>query len=172
MTDVALRKISVSDDVTLAALCATSFKQAYEGVHSTENLQAYCAANYNAGKVRALLANASTHCKIATRDGADVGYCLLVQHACPVPLNDASVELKQIYMLAREYGSGLARILFDDALETARALGAKHVWLAVADSNTRAQAFYRKLGFENVGAGPVFEVGTDRLTSRLLARAL
>jgi hypothetical protein len=42
------------------------------------------------------------------------------------------------------------------------------VWLSVWDQNPRAIAFYRKVGFEDVGSTE-FGVGSDRQTDRIMA---
>jgi ribosomal protein S18 acetylase RimI-like enzyme len=87
-----------------------------------------------------------------------------------VPRDGKSSELKQIYVLASEYGTGLGRSLYEHAIDTVRAAGSAWVWLNVSDINYRAQAFYSKLGFQKLGVGPVFQVGSERLASSLLAR--
>ena len=45
------------------------------------------------------------------------------------------------------------------------------LWLSVWELNPRAQAFYRKMGFADVGS-TVFFVGPDRQTDRVMARPL
>jgi diamine N-acetyltransferase len=45
------------------------------------------------------------------------------------------------------------------------------VWLAVWERNLRAQAFYRKCGFEDCGAQD-FMLGRDRQIDRVMVRAL
>jgi hypothetical protein len=54
----------------------------------------------------------------------------------------------------------------------ADAAGGSWIWQSVSDRNRRAQSFYRKLAFEPLGAGPVLDVGSDRLTSTIMARAI
>jgi GNAT superfamily N-acetyltransferase len=48
-------------------------------------------------------------------------------------------------------GRGVAQHLMNAALDEARSLGAKTIWLGVWEFNPRAIAFYRKCGFELVG---------------------
>jgi hypothetical protein len=89
-------------------------------------------------------------CTLGLRGAAATGHTTVKNHPCPVALDGASAELKQLYVLPSEFGT----------------------WLAVADSNTRAQAFYRKHGFAPVGAGPTFEVGAESVSSTLMARRI
>lgn len=169
MTEI--RRVGPDFAPRLEALWTTTFEQAYREEHSAEDIRAYCAANYTVDTAEAALADPNAVCKVAFEDdGAAVGYYLLKHHDCPAPLAGGSSELKQIYILARAYGSGVGRSLFDDAVDCVRDAGRSWMWLSVSDRNLRAQAFYRKLAFERLGPGPVFDVGTDRLTSTMMAR--
>lgn len=95
---------------------------------------------------------------------------MIKDNACPAALEGKSVELKQIYVLESGYGQGLGKLLFKDAMKAARGLNAHWLWLSVSDINHRAQAFYKKLGFEVAGTGPTFNVGSDRLTSTVMTK--
>jgi ribosomal protein S18 acetylase RimI-like enzyme len=166
----ALLRAGPEDAARLAALQAETFKRGYARLHRPANLEAYCQANYTLAQAEAALADPKQVCAIAWRGSDPVGFAIVKHAPCPVALEGASAELKQIYVLPEAYGTGLADALLSDAMETIRALPAAHVWLAVARINERAQAFYRKRGFAEIGAGPTFEVGGDRVPSLLLAR--
>jgi ribosomal protein S18 acetylase RimI-like enzyme len=56
-------------------------------------------------------------------------------------------------------------------LEAAVRRGAATLWLGVWERNPRAQAFYRKYGFVDVGAH-TFILGSDHQIDRLMARPL
>lgn len=62
---------------------------------------------------------------------------------------DQENELAGLYLEKTAYGSGLAQQLTDQALDWLGDDG-KDIRLTVATYNDRAQAFYRKLGFERV----------------------
>ena len=64
-----------------------------------------------------------------------------------------------------------AQTLMMASLEAAMERGARAVWLAVWERNLRAQAFYRKCGFEDCGAKD-FVLGRDRQTDRVMVRAV
>jgi ribosomal protein S18 acetylase RimI-like enzyme len=55
--------------------------------------------------------------------------------------------------------------------ESARAHGARSVWLCVWQENPRAIAFYGKQGFITVGS-QIFILGTDRQLDWVMARPL
>ncbi|MDJ0919781.1 MAG: GNAT family N-acetyltransferase [Henriciella sp.] len=156
----------------LADLWATTFNQAYCDLHTAENIAAYCATNFTVDRAGATLADQDTVCKIAGPTDAPLGFYVLCSTPCPIPTKGSGFELKQIYLLEAAYGTGLGRRLFDDAVDTAGGLGADHVWLGVSDRNPRAQRFYQKLGFDKAAAGPVLEVGSDRLPSSIMVLAV
>ena len=167
-----LRRVDGGFAQQLVALWARTFEDAYKGVHSDENIRAYCQANYTVEAAETLLSDPRIICAVAFSDRSALGFHLVKHHACPLPLAKDSSELKQIYLLAGAYGSGVGRALFEDAVQCVRDAGRSCVWLSVSDRNRRAQSFYRKLAFKPLAAGPVFEVGSDRLTSTIMAREI
>ena len=59
-----------------------------------------------------------------------------------------------IDLLPRAQGLGWGRRMLDRQLQSLREAGARGVHLCVAPGNTRALAFYRKLGFTDLVTGP------------------
>lgn len=164
-----IRHIAIDTAALLSQLSCHTYHDAYSDLHSEANLAAYCADNFTQDAAEAILSDPNIICKIAFKDGVAAGFYIIKDYACPVTLRAPSAELKQIYTLADHYGTGLGRALFNDATATILNMGKQAVWLTVADANHRAKAFYGKLGFEVMGGGPVFHVGTDRLSSTVLA---
>jgi ribosomal protein S18 acetylase RimI-like enzyme len=68
-------------------------------------------------------------------------------------------------------GRGVAQELMQAVLAEAQRRRGATLWLAVWERNDRAQAFYRKCGFVDVGSQP-FMLGTDRQTDRVMSRPL
>jgi len=155
---------------TLSQLWKDTFAQAYVDVHTAENIQAYCEDNFSIERAISDLNDDRIICKIAKLDDVAVGFYLLKQHSSPVGLDENATELKQIYILSDHFGKGLGKMLYEDALRAVEQNGSSHIWLCVSDINFRAQSFYNKLAFKALGKGPTFEVGTDKLTSTIMAR--
>lgn len=169
---IKIDRIAADRATQLADLQSLTFRQAYADVHSQEDIEAYCLAHYTYEIAEAELSSDRTVCCIGVLDTEPSGYYLVTHQACPVELGSESSELKQVYVLSSAYGSGLGRALYDHALATIQSAGRRWVWLCVSDINYRAQAFYAKLGFTKVGTGSILVVGTDELTSSLLALEL
>ena len=49
------------------------------------------------------------------------------------------------------HGSGVASLLMEQTLLAAAGTGARGAWLGVSEDNARANAFYARHGFEQVG---------------------
>ena len=156
----------------LVALWTATFEQAYSDVHFRENIQAYCSKNFRLNDAKFALSAKDTECCVHFRDRQATGFYIVKHRECPVPLEGGSAELKQLYVLASEYGSGAAPSLLHHAYDTVQSAGHRWIWLVVADTNRRAQAFYEKHGFSSLGSGPVLEVGRDHLQSAIMSRDL
>jgi len=168
----AIKSASTEDAETLARLWTSTFRDAYHHLHAPENIDAYCAANYTLEEAEKVLSSDDYDCCIALSANQPTGFLVIKWAPCPYELNGASAELKQIYIGADAYGTGLGRALFERARSLLTERNIEWMWLAVADINARAKAFYEKNGFSYKGAGPQFQVGKDVLTSSILARRL
>lgn len=171
-TDVTLRRMTPADSALLAKLAREAFHDAYADTHCKANRDIYCRTYYREEKFRALLSTPGVRATLASIDNQNAGYSILLEEICPHMPRQEALELKQIYLLAHAYGSGLGELLLNDTINAAKAEGKQLLWLSVSDKNLRAQAFYRKHGFQQLGNGPEFEVGSDHLTSHILALTL
>jgi len=156
----------------LAELCTETFTQAYEGVHSKQNLEIYCREYYSEKAIEESLSLDNTVAVVAFQEKEPSGFYVLKHHSCPIKLDGQASELKQIYVMSSYYGGGLGRKLFDSSVEQSKIDGSKWLWLCVSDINYQAQTFYKKLGFTQIGEGPTLLVGSDKLTSSILSLEL
>ncbi|RXR26592.1 N-acetyltransferase [Oerskovia turbata] len=110
--------------------------------------------------------------------GGLVGYALLVR-GVPVDADivavvgdEPSVELSKIYVHPASQGTGVASSLLQAALDAAPALVPdRAVWLGTNGQNARAQAFYRKHGFELAGTR-TYVVGGEAHDDVVMVRPL
>ncbi|WP_246202762.1 GNAT family N-acetyltransferase [Sphingomonas lacunae] len=85
--------------------------------------------------------------------------------------NDAVRELHQLYLLPAAKGTGMADFLMNWGVEWARAEGARSLYLSVYFENIRAQKFYARHGFVEIGKNP-FWVGQTCDDDRVWRRPL
>lgn len=154
----------------LAKLWVDTFTQAYDKVHTPENIQTYCQNNFTVELAKKHLLDEKVTCVFSRKSVQVNGFYLIKEVECPILLGENSIELKQIYILSSEYGLGLGKMLYDDVMKTVQKRSIKWLWLSVSDINFQAQSFYKKLNFNAIGKGPEFEVGSDKLTSTIMAK--
>ena len=124
-----LRMVGIESSEQLVNLWVETFTKAYQGMHSPENIQAYCSKNFTVDAALEVLSSEQIVCCIAYRNDQPSGYYVVKHHLCPIELDGESSELKQIYVLSSEYGTGLGKFLFETASEVVRDAGRQWLWL-------------------------------------------
>lgn len=149
MSEITYRDADTSDAPALAAFAELTFTETFGHLYPPEDLASYVEAKYRTDVVAAELADPDVRYVLALRDGAIVGYSKLGVVDMDVDATDA-LELHRLYVDTSVKGAGVAKALMNDALAWARGKGAKVMFLSVWENNTRAQAFYKRYGFEHV----------------------
>lgn len=80
-----------------------------------------------------------------------LGYCKTGPVTLPIDPGAPAIELRQLYLHERGKGSGAAQALIDRAIAMARAGDAARIVLSVYVDNHRAQRFYARYGFREIG---------------------
>ncbi|MEQ1811425.1 MAG: GNAT family N-acetyltransferase [Terricaulis sp.] len=149
MSEISYRDASAADAEALAAFAEATFTDTFGHLYPPEDLAAFVEAKYRAPVIGEEIADPATRYVLALRDGAIVGYCKMGDVDMDVDAT-AALELHRLYVDTSTKGTGVARTLMDDALAWARSKGAKVMFLSVWENNARAQAFYKRYGFEHV----------------------
>ena len=146
------------DAAALAELGARSFKETFGHLYTADNLAAFL-NNHKEEQWRSELADLGIAVCIGEVDGRAVAYAKLSPPGLPFEPQGHPIELKQFYVLREWHGSGVAQQLMTWVLDEARRRGAEDLYLSVFTDNQRAQRFYARYGFEEVGRW-AFMVGT------------
>lgn len=149
MSEISYRDADAADAEALGAFAQATFTETFGHLYPPEDLTAYVDAKYRVDVVAAELADPEVRYVLALRDGALVGYSKLGVVDMDVDTTDA-LELHRLYVDASVKGAGVAKALMDDGLAWARGKGARVMYLSVWENNARAQAFYKRYGFEHV----------------------
>lgn len=161
------------DAPALSELGRTSFVDAFGHLYSAENLNFFLNQTYSQAAVKAELSDPMRLFRIAEREGRMIGYCKIgfdvtLDHE---PGGRDVMELKQLYLLGSETGSGVGAVLMAWALDEARARSFDDIILSVWSGNQRAQRFYSRHGFEKIG-DTIFMVGDHRDEEYLMSLRL
>lgn len=172
-----VRPATIADAPALSRLAAETFRDTFERDNTPENMARFLAETYSPERQAAEIADPAGVVLLAVTAGASggeelVGYAhVIARHVPPAVDGPAAIEIQRFYVARAWHGRGIAQTLMDAALDTARARGARTVWLAVWERNPRAVTFYRKYGFARVGE-QTFMLGDDAQTDWILARPL
>jgi GNAT superfamily N-acetyltransferase len=128
------------------------------------------ADSYGEPKVASEIADPTHASWVVEEDGKLIAYA----HAGPCKLPHEEVragdtELYQLYLHHGVAGSGLGRALMERVLGWLEAHSPERQWLGVWSGNERAQRFYARFGFRQVG-GYEFPVGDHRDKEFILRR--
>lgn len=154
---VSTRSAGPDDAALLHRIAAATFALACPPGTTPEAVADFVASNLSEPHFARYLADESRDVLLVEIAGEPVGYTMLIAadpadpDVAAVVTARPTVELSKFYLLAAAHGSGAAAVLMRASVEAARARAASSVWLGVNQQNARANRFYEKNGFVNVG---------------------
>jgi GNAT superfamily N-acetyltransferase len=147
-----IRVAQIHDAERLAALSGATFRETFGHLYPPEDLAAFLEQSHSAGRWRDFLADPSMQTWVAEEASQPIGYALAGPCQLPHPeVTGTCGELKRIYVVRSQQGTGVGRVLLDEALTWLKAQGRQAIWLGVYSGNDRARALYEKRGFRQVG---------------------
>ncbi len=146
------RDACTADAAAIRAVYVESFDAIFRHLYAAEDYDAFMAGHDEAA-FAGQIANEAYAFRVAESDGRMVGYAKLGPPSLPYdPEGRRCIELRQLYLLETAKGSGIAGALMDWTIVEARRRGAEDIWLSVYSENYRAQRFYDRYGFQQMGA--------------------
>ncbi len=167
-----IRPARISEAARLTAFETRCFTEAFGADNTPGDVAAHIASHFTAEAQEREILSESMRTLVVEAEGEFIAYSLI--RSVPPPaaiIGPAPIELERIYVASLWHGRGVAQSLMEATLEAARSLGGSTVWLSVWERNPRAVAFYKKMGFIEVGRG-YFWVGSDRQNDILVARSI
>lgn len=172
LDDLTVRRGKADDAGLLAELGARTFSDTFAADNAPEDMASYLASAFNPEQQAAELADPQCLFQIAETDGVPVGYAMLRSgSALDSVTGDEPIELVRLYVSRESLGSGVGAALMRACIGEAKQKGHKTLWLGVWEHNHRAQAFYRRWNFHEVGTH-VFQLGGDPQTDILMQRSI
>jgi len=171
-SQLTIRRGTVADAAALTDFGRRTFSDTFAADNDPADMAAYLAEAFTPQKQASELAQPECTCLLAEYDGALAGMAYVIDRSAnDVVQGHHLVELQRFYVDTPWHGRGVARALMDAVVDTSRTLGGDVLWLGVWERNARAIAFYRKQGFERVGA-KTFRLGADVQTDDVMVRAV
>lgn len=163
-----IRAAIIQDAEALAAFGQKTFFDTFGHLYPVEDAETFVAERFSRERTLQDLAEPGRFVQLAFLDGALVGF--LDCGAISLPLAAPKMPCRELYRLYLDLsvqGTGLAQILMQKVIDWAKGEGAMALYLGVYHDNARAQAFYRKFGFEIVGQY-FFKVGNTLDDERIM----
>lgn len=167
-----IRRASIEDAKLLADLGARTFVETFAKDNSPEDMAVYLAASFSAGRLTEELTDPLSVFFVAEVEGSAAGYAKI--HSGEVAAGvegPRPIELVRLYVSQEWLGRGVGPALMRRCIDEARELGFQTIWLGVWERNQRAQAFYRKWDFHEVGEH-IFQLGSDPQRDVVMQRAI
>ncbi|HEV7890106.1 MAG TPA: GNAT family N-acetyltransferase [Pyrinomonadaceae bacterium] len=167
-----IRRASTEDAKLLAELGARTFAETFSEDNPPEDMAAYMAASFTLERLTAELTDPLSIFFIAEVDGSAAGYAKIHPGETAEGVEgQRPVELVRLYVAQAWLGRGVGPALMQRCIDEAREMGFQTVWLGVWERNHRAQAFYRKWNFYEVGEH-IFQLGSDPQRDIVMQRAI
>jgi len=167
-----IRRGTAADAAVLAALARDTFFDTFAATNDAGDMALHLAHAYGVPQQTAELTDPAVITLLVEEGAQAVAFAQVRTSPVPKCVDGARpVELWRFYVTREWHGRGIAQALMARVVAEAAATGAQTLWLGVWERNPRAQAFYGKCGFADVGEH-VFLFGTDPQTDRVMVRPL
>ena len=170
--NIIIRRAVPADAVPLRELAVRTYYETFAPSNTLANMQAYISTAFSLPQFEMELEVPMAAFYLAHVERVLTGYAKLMAGEVPACVTGpAALELVRLYVDRPWHGAGVAHALMETCLCHARSEGFKTIYLGVWERNFRAQAFYRKWGFERIGEH-IFQMGDDPQTDWWMARGV
>ena len=170
--NIQIKQCSLQDIHILQHLSIQTFKETFEKQNKAENMKAYLDKAFTLEQLQKELTNEHSQFFFAYVDDSIVGYLKVnTMEAQTEDMGADSLEIERIYIKSDYQKHGLGKLLYEKALEIAKANNKQSVWLGVWEKNENAIAFYKRLGFVPEGSHS-FYMGDERQTDIIMKKSL
>jgi ribosomal protein S18 acetylase RimI-like enzyme len=156
-----LRLTTKQDLPELREVAISSYRDAFAAFNTPENMQAYIDSAYSMPALEKELDEPESYQLLAVEEEKIVGFVRLRKSdEVRELLGTNTIELQRLYVLTSAHGKSVGSKLLEAAMKHAIGMKYEWIWLGVWERNFKAQAFYKKWGFEKFSEH-IFWMGDD-----------
>ena len=168
MESITIVPVELKDVEKLQAISRITFSQTFTEHNSAEDMDAYLNKSFSITQLTSEIANVDSEFYFAQEGEMVIGYLKINTGAAQTESKDLNAfEIERIYVDAAFLGKKIGQLLFNKAIELAKAKNKSYVWLGVWEENHRALAFYKKNGFVPFDKH-IFKLGSDEQTDIMM----
>jgi diamine N-acetyltransferase len=169
---ITIRAATLADARLLAEFGCKTFFDTFGHLYPKEDADFFVAQRFSLERSLADISEAGRYIQLAFDGDTLIGFLDCGNMGLPVDQpKRRACELYRLYLDVSAKGTGLANTLMEMAIAWARTQRAGALYLGVYCDNARAHAFYRKYGFQIIGAYQ-FKVGNTLDDERIMALEL
>ena len=169
---IEIKQITLNELAELKALSIKTFTDTFAKDNTPEDLKDYLDQAYTEKKLTSELQNEQSEFYFIYSDDQLAGYLKLnVNDAQTETIEENALEIERIYIDSGFKRLGLGKMLYNKAIERAKALNKTAIWLGVWERNFSAMKFYHEMGFTQVGEHS-FYMGEDEQTDLIMKKEL
>lgn len=173
-TKFKIRRGVFADAVALAPFAVRVFNDTFAGnpLNAPDDMHSYITEFMSVEAFGKELSDENSIFYIAEAHGEMIGYAKLQENSTEECVTGAKpIELQRLYVAQEFHGTGIANALMEECFAVAARKNYETMWLGVWEHNFRAQRFYEKIGFRQVGTH-VFQLGSDAQTDWVMEKKL
>ncbi|AGN35015.1 GNAT family N-acetyltransferase [Bacillus paralicheniformis] len=169
---VNIKRCTLEDLQKLQEIGCETFNETFKHQNSPENMKAYLEKAFHLTQLEKELSNKASQFFFVYCNNEIAGYLKVnTDEAQTEKMGDESLEIERIYIKNEFQKHGLGKYLFNKAMEIAKELNKKKIWLGVWEKNENAIVFYKKMGFVQTGAHS-FYMGYEEQTDLIMTKTL
>ncbi len=172
--EIKIRRAEITDAERLAELSYKTFWDAFADhpENAPEDMADYMKKAFSVEQTRRELLEENSIFFIAECEDETAGYAKVTLESIEDGISaEKPIELNRLYSHQKFLGKGVGAKLMDECFRIAKENNCDVIWLGVWEFNPRAQAFYKKYGFYEVGKH-IFQLGSDPQIDLLMQRDL
>ncbi|QDH81210.1 GNAT family N-acetyltransferase [Echinicola soli] len=163
-----IRKANIQDIERLKEIGKRTFYETFSSDNSQEDMTVYLENGFSTEKLTSELTDPNAEFHFAENEGETIGYLKVNTGQSQTEIKDKNaLELERIYVLNDFHGQKIGQLLYNKAIELAKANDVDYVWLGVWERNLRAIRFYEKNGFVPFDKH-IFKLGDDEQTDIMM----
>lgn len=169
---VEIRACRREDLQKLQEISIETFNDTFKDQNSPDNMRAYLERAFNATQLEDELSNSCSDIFFVYYNDELAGYLKVNRDgAQSEKMSDDSLEIERIYVRKKFQKHGLGKYLLNKAMESALKHKKKQIWLGVWEKNDNAIAFYKKMGFVQIGTHS-FYMGAEEQIDYIMIKTL
>jgi diamine N-acetyltransferase len=170
MMGEAIRRCRCDELDALRALAYRTYDETFRHMNAPANMDAYLGTAFAREKLEGELHDPRWAFYFLERDGKIAGYMKVNEGDAQTGFRDPDgLEVERIYVTREHQGRGLGKSLVEEAEHIAREKRKRFLWLGVWERNVDAIAFYRRMGFREVGVHD-FSMGDEKQTDYMMRK--